>query len=79
MGTMNQTDSLSYIYSNTAQSYVMVKSDSKIRNLQIINQSGQIVLEQNFGEINVQELASSTYIIHGNTEDGFFRKKLMVK
>ena len=66
------------VFPNPAQNYIFINTKEPITKVQILNFNGQVILEQNSGEIDVERLASGTYIIKGYTStNGRFTKKIV--
>jgi hypothetical protein len=65
------------IYPNPAQNYLTVKAEGNITTIQILNLSGQILLEQNAGELEISHLPAGTYIVRGQTDRGVFSKQII--
>ena len=76
-------DRYSNIYPNPASDIVTVQSSFKVREIEIINTLGQVVLRkegnQNIETLEVNSLEKGTYIVRIKTQRGFANKKLVIK
>ena len=76
-------DRYSNVYPNPASDIVTVQSSFKVREIEIINALGQVVLRkegnQNIETIEVNSLEKGTYIVRIKTQRGFANKKLVIK
>ena len=76
-------DRYSNVYPNPAKDIVTVQSSFKVREIEIHNALGQVVLRkqgnQNIETIDVANLQSGTYIVRIKTQRGFANKKLVIK
>ena len=71
------------VHPNPASDIVTVQSSFKVREIEIINALGQVVLRkegnQNIETIEVNSLEKGTYIVRIKTQRGFANKKLVIK
>ena len=71
------------VHPNPAKDIVTVQSSFKVREIEIINALGQVVLRkegnQNIETIEVNSLEKGTYIVRIKTQRGFANKKLVIK
>ena len=71
------------IYPNPSSKKINIRSDKKIKSLQIIDKTGKLILEeeQNFKEIDISHIATGLYIakISLNESDQLILKKLVIK
>ena len=76
-------DRYSNVYPNPASDVVTVQSSFKIREIEIHNALGQVVLRkegsQNIETIDVSNLQSGTYIVRIKTQRGFANKKVIIQ
>ena len=73
----------SNVYPNPAKDIVTVQSSFKVKEIEIHNALGQVVLRkqgsQNIETIDVSNLQSGAYIVRIKTQRGFANKKLVIK
>ena len=71
------------VHPNPASDIVTVQSSFKVREIEIINTLGQVVLRkegnQNIETLEVNSLEKGTYIVRIKTQRGFANKKLVIK
>ncbi|MEE0881833.1 MAG: T9SS type A sorting domain-containing protein [Bacteroidales bacterium] len=71
------------VHPNPAKDIVTVQSSFKVREIEIINTLGQVVLRkegnQNIETLEVNSLEKGTYIVRIKTQRGFANKKLVIK
>ena len=84
MSLYNATvDRYSNVYPNPAKDIVTVQSSFKVREIEIHNALGQVVLRkqgsQNIETIDVSNLQSGTYIVRIKTQRGFANKKILIE
>ena len=84
MSLYNATvDRYSNVYPNPAKDIVTVQSSFKVKEIEIINALGQVVLRkegnQNIETLEVNSLEKGTYIVRIKTQRGFANKKLVIK
>ena len=84
MSLYNATvDRYSNVYPNPASDIVTVQSSFKIREIEIHNALGQVVLRkqgsQNIETIDVSNLQSGAYIVRIKTQRGFANKKILIE
>ena len=84
MSLYNATvDRYSNVYPNPASDIVTVQSSFKVKEIEIINALGQVVLRkegnQNIETLEVNSLEKGTYIVRIKTQRGFANKKLVIK
>jgi hypothetical protein len=76
-------DRYSNVSPNPANDVVTVQSSFKVKEIEIINALGQVVLRkegnQNIETIEVNSLEKGTYIVRIKTQRGFANKKLVIK
>ena len=76
-------DRYSNVYPNPANDIVTVQSSFKIREIEIHNTLGQVVLRkegsQNIETIDVSNLQSGAYIVRIKTQRGFANKKILIE
>jgi hypothetical protein len=76
-------DRYSNVYPNPAKDIVTVQSSFKVREIEIHNSLGQVVLRkegsQNIETIDVSNLQSGTYIVRIKTQRGFANKKILIE
>ena len=76
-------DRYSNVYPNPASDIVTVQSSFKIREIEIHNALGQVVLRkqgsQNIETIDVSNLQSGAYIVRIKTQKGFANKKILIE
>ena len=76
-------DRYSNVYPNPAKDIVTVQSSFKVREIEIHNALGQVVLRkqgsQNIETIDVSNLQSGTYIVRIKTQRGFANKKILIE
>ncbi len=76
-------DRYSFVSPNPASDVVTVQSSFKIREIEIHNSLGQVVLRkegsQNIETIDVSMLESGVYVVRIKTQRGFANKKLIIK
>ncbi len=76
-------DRYSNVYPNPASDIVTVQSSFKVKEIEIHNALGQVVLRkqgsQNIETIDVSNLQSGAYIVRIKTQRGFANKKLLIK
>ncbi len=76
-------DRYSNVYPNPANDIVTVQSSFKIREIEIHNSLGQVVLRkegsQNIETLDVSILESGVYVVRIKTQRGFANKKLIIK
>ena len=76
-------DRYSNVYPNPASDIVTVQSSFKIREMEIHNALGQVVLRkqgsQNIETIDVSNLQSGAYIVRIKTQRGFANKKILIE
>ena len=76
-------DRYSNVYPNPAKDIVTVQSSFKVREIEIHNALGQVVLRkqgsQNIETIDVSILESGVYVVRIKTQRGFANKKLIIK
>jgi hypothetical protein len=76
-------DRYSNIYPNPAKDIVTVQSSFKVREIEIHNALGQVVLRkegsQNIETIDVSNLQSGAYIVRIKTQRGFANKKILIE
>jgi hypothetical protein len=84
MSLYNATvDRYSNVYPNPASDIVTVQSSFKVREIEIHNALGQVVLRkegsQNIETLDVSNLQSGTYIVRIKTQRGFANKKILIE
>ena len=84
MSLYNATvDRYSNVYPNPANDVLTVQSSFKIREIEIHNTLGQVVLRkqgsQNIETIDVSNLQSGAYIVRIKTQQGFANKKILIE
>ncbi len=84
MSLYNATvDRYSNIYPNPASDIVTIQSSFKVKEIEIHNALGQVVLRkqgsQNIETIDVSNLQSGTYIVRIKTQRGFANKKILIE
>jgi hypothetical protein len=84
MSLYNATvDRYSNVYPNPAKDIVTVQSSFKVREIEIHNALGQVVLRkegnQNIETIDVSNLQSGTYIVRIKIQRGFANKKILIE
>ena len=84
MSLYNATvDRYSNVYPNPANDVLTVQSSFKIREIEINNTLGQVVLRkegsQNIETIDVSNLQSGAYIVRIKTQRGFANKKILIE
>jgi hypothetical protein len=84
MSLYNATvDRYSNVYPNPAKDIVTVQSSFKVKEIEIHNALGQVVLRkegnQNIETIDVSNLQSGTYIVRIKTQRGFANKKIVIE
>ncbi|MEE0267497.1 MAG: T9SS type A sorting domain-containing protein [Bacteroidales bacterium] len=84
MSLYNATvDRYSFVSPNPAKNIVTIQSSFKIREIEIHNALGQVVLRkqgsQNIETIDVSNLQSGTYIVRIKTQRGFANKKILIE
>jgi hypothetical protein len=69
------------LYPNPARNILYFKSEQSISRIEIVNQSGVLVLQKDnpHSSINISNLASGLYIVRIHTEKTITMKKLIVK
>ena len=76
-------DRYSNVYPNPAKDIVTVQSSFKVKEVEIYNALGQVVLRkegsQNIETIDVANLQSGTYIVRIKTQRGFANKKILIE
>jgi hypothetical protein len=76
-------DRYSFVSPNPANDVVTVQSSFKIREIEIHNSLGQVVLRkegsQNIETLDVSILESGVYVVRIKTQRGFANKKLIIK
>ena len=76
-------DRYSNVYPNPAKDIVTVQSSFKVREIEIHNTLGQVVLrkegKQNIETIDVSNLQSGAYIVRIKTQRGFANKKILIE
>ena len=76
-------DKYSNVYPNPAKDIVTIQSSFKIREIEIHNALGQVVLRkegsQNIETLDVSILESGVYVVRIKTQRGFANKKLIIK
>ena len=76
-------DRYSNVYPNPASDIVTVQSSFKVKEIEIHNALGQVVLRkqgsQNIETIDVSNLQSGTYIVRIKTQRGFANKKIFIE
>ena len=65
------------VYPNPAIDQLTIQTDGNIQSVQILNLSGQVLLEQKSGELNIAHLAAGTYILRGSTDKGSFSETII--
>ena len=56
------------VYPNPATDHLTIQTEGNIQFVQILNLSGQVLLEQKIGELNIAHLASGTYFVTRNEQ-----------
>jgi hypothetical protein len=84
MSLYNATvDRYSNVYPNPSKDIVTIQSSFKVREIEIHNALGQVVLRkqgnQNIETIDVSNLQSGTYIVRIKTQRGFANKKIVIE
>ena len=84
MSLYNATvDRYSNVYPNPAKDIVTVQSSFKVKEIEIHNALGQVVLRkqgnQNIETIDVSNLQSGAYIVRIKTQRGFANKKILIE
>ena len=84
MSLYNATvDRYSNVYPNPAKDIVTIQSSFKVREIEVYNALGQVVLRkqgnQNIETIDVSSLQSGTYIVRIKTQRGFANKKILIE
>ena len=84
MSLYNATvDRYSNVYPNPAKDIVTIQSSFKVREIEIHNALGQVVLRkqgsQNIETIDVSNLQSGAYIVRIKTQRGFANKKVIIQ
>ena len=84
MSLYNATvDRYSNVYPNPASDIVTVQSSFKVKEIEIHNALGQVVLRkqgsQNIETIDVSNLQSGAYIVRIKTQRGFANKKILIE
>ncbi|MEE1251589.1 MAG: T9SS type A sorting domain-containing protein [Bacteroidales bacterium] len=84
MSLYNATvDRYSNVYPNPAKDIVTVQSSFKVKEIEIHNALGQVVLRkqgnQNIETIDVSNLQSGAYIVRIKTQRGFTNKKILIE
>jgi hypothetical protein len=84
MSLYNATvDRYSNVYPNPAKDIVTIQSSFKVREIEIHNALGQVVLRkqgsQNIETIDVSNLQSGAYIVRIKTQRGFANKKILIE
>ena len=64
------------VFPNPTSSSISIQSESPIQSVRVLNLSGQVVMEQNSGELDIQRLDAGTYILQGTTSTGTFTKQI---
>ena len=76
-------DRYSNVYPNPAKDIVTVQSSFKVKEIEIHNTLGQVVLRkegsQNIETIDVSNLQSGAYIVRIKTQRGFANKKILIE
>ena len=76
-------DRYSNVYPNPASDIVTVQSSFKVKEVEIYNALGQVVLRkegsQNIETIDVSNLQSGAYIVRIKTQRGFANKKILIE
>jgi hypothetical protein len=76
-------DRYSNVYPNPAKNIVTVQSSFKVKEIEIHNALGQVVLRkqgnQNIETIDVSNLQSGAYIVRIKTQRGFANKKILIE
>ena len=76
-------DRYSNVYPNPASDIVTIQSSFKVKEIEIHNALGQVVLRkqgsQNIETIDVSNLQSGTYIVRIKTQRGFANKKILIE
>ena len=76
-------DRYSNVYPNPAKDIVTIQSSFKVREIEIHNALGQVVLRkqgsQNIETIDVSNLQSGAYIVRIKTQRGFANKKILIE
>ena len=76
-------DRYSNVYPNPASDIVTVQSSFKVKEIEIHNALGQVVLRkqgnQNIETIDVSNLQSGAYIVRIKTQKGFANKKILIE
>ncbi len=76
-GTQSILDATVAIFPNPAKNVVTISTTSELKDVQILNLNGQVVLKQNTKTIDMSHLPSGMYIINGVTENGAFSEKII--
>jgi hypothetical protein len=84
MSLYNATvDRYSNVYPNPAKDIVTIQSSFKVKEIEIHNALGQVVLRkegnQNIETIDVSNLQSGAYIVRIKTQRGFANKKILIE
>ena len=76
-------DRYSNVYPNPASDIVTIQSSFKVKEIEVHNALGQVVLRkqgsQNIETIDVSNLQSGTYIVRIKTQRGFANKKILIE
>ncbi len=67
------------VYPNPATDEINISSTETIRNIMILNYSGQLVYEGNSTKINITDFNSGIYIIRIKTDNGVETQKITIK
>lgn len=79
LGVGNFSKSTFKLYPNPTSSILNIESDLEIKNSQIYNQIGQMVLETKSKTIDLSSLTTGIYLIQTQFENGTFRTERIVK
>lgn len=65
------------VFPNPCTDYVQIQTSENLKNVEVYNTAGQILIRQNMPTIDVSHLESGVYILKGKTEKGYFSKKII--
>lgn len=65
------------IYPIPADNVIHIDTKDNLKHVHLLNLSGQTLLEQHHSIIDLNQISSGVYIVQGQTDKGFFSKKII--
>jgi hypothetical protein len=65
------------IFPNPTSQFAEIKTAGQLKNVEVYNNKGQLLIRQNMHKIDLSKLESGPYVLIGQTDLGSFSKKIM--